>query len=214
MPDRRPLPNRFLDRFCSKPQIGMIQTAVHEGSAVQGTIWHPQGFLHTPLVASGSVKISCNIWLKSPAIRVNPTIHSHNDNLHSLILAGSIVNRCVNLRPSPDGDFELCEGTYSRGFSRVRRSGKRVFQAHTSGEVVVAGDEYHVERGIFHQVYPPPRSGAVTLSAMVDPDGSRQYMLVERDQSREVIRDIPPVSAALRRKALSIMRFLLSDIAP
>jgi hypothetical protein len=127
-------------------------------------LWHPLGFVSCEAYCLPSGDVArVHFWPRGQRRTKNPDwpIHTHSYALRSRVLSGQV--RDIQYRAEPPGGGRIYMVEYSEGGSRVVKSNRTVELAKTVDEIRVAGSEYSVPQGTFHQTRVPEEESAVTI---------------------------------------------------
>ncbi len=132
--------------------VDLLHVIIEQPTSVSA-VWHPLGCLYVELLRTITRSIRLHVWdIADRGIARSPiTVHSHDFDLHSLVLTGSIENRVYSVaRGAPThqiydieyhGDINILRptGSYRRC---IPESCSRISQSHS----------YTILPGEFHQV--------------------------------------------------------------
>ena len=126
---------------------------------------HPYGFLIIRLDSSiEKAEVRFNVWLKHDRVEQQPNwpIHSHEVAMSSYVMQGALEN--INW-PEPRIGFgdPLYLASYTKTSSILTRSELRVTEGRPFSEMVQAGTQYEVAKGMFHATQIPDDAGCTTL---------------------------------------------------
>ncbi|GAB4125767.1 MAG: hypothetical protein Tsb0027_24950 [Wenzhouxiangellaceae bacterium] len=127
-------------------------------------LWHPLGFVSCEIYRFPSGGVArVHFWPRGLRRTKNPDwpIHTHSYALQSRVLAGQV--RDIQYRAEPSGNGRIYTVEYSEGGSRVVKSDRTVQLAKTVDEIRVAGSEYSVPQGTFHQTRVHEEETALTI---------------------------------------------------
>jgi hypothetical protein len=130
-------------------------------------LWHPLGFVSTVVEqVEGRHTLRLHYWPTNERRTKNPDwpIHTHSYALSSLVLAGSVYDSQYEVEQG--SDYSVYEVRYFDGGSQITRTDRSVSIAKTTTRTRQSGEQYRVERGVFHQSLVPIGKSAVTMVAL------------------------------------------------
>jgi len=126
--------------------------------------WHPLGFVSCVIRDNpGSVTLRVHYWPPNERRTKNPDwpVHTHSYALSSLVLHGNIEDIQCELI---DGkDFSIYKVTYFNGDPEITRTDMKTRISKHTSKMRIAGEQYFVERGVFHQSVVKLSESAVTF---------------------------------------------------
>lgn len=126
--------------------VGLINLAIEDGNT---PVVHPNGFIQLKLSDGRRM----HFWDPSiPRQKVATPIHDHIFDMHSLIVAGSILHREVRPIQEDDGFFDIYEAVSVRDAETVlTATGTRARVDCCPWLEFGPGDEYDFPAGKFHE---------------------------------------------------------------
>lgn len=144
------------------------QNIGHLASSIQ-PLWHPLGFASCVIrEIKGDHTLRVHFWPSKERRTKNPDwpIHTHSYALSSLILQGRIED--IQYKTSEGNEYIVYQVAYSKLNSEIIKTQECVEIFETTTLIRSAGEQYSVERGVFHQSKVDFNSSAVTLVAISD----------------------------------------------
>lgn len=148
-------------------------------------LWHPLGFVSCVIKDDANeATVRVHYWPKGERRVKNPDwpIHTHTYDLSSFILAGRI--RDLQYRVRSGEALTVYEVSYYCGGSEIVKTDAQLDLDIVVDARRVAGEQYHVPRGIFHQTHVPVSETAVTLVALTGFGSEAPRVLGAPDQAR------------------------------
>ncbi|MBV8659125.1 MAG: hypothetical protein JO142_14995 [Burkholderiales bacterium] len=160
------------------------QNIDHLATTVQ-PLWHPLGFSSCVIrEIKGQYILRVHYWPPNERRTKNPDwpIHTHAYTLSSLILHGQVEDIQYD---TTDGDeYIVYKVAYANGNSEIIKAEEGANITSKNSVLRVAGDQYRVERGIFHQSLVELGRSAVTLVALSDISNEAPLVLGEAGELR------------------------------
>lgn len=130
-------------------------------------LWHPLGFVSCVIRDNtGKLTLRVHYWPPNERRTKNPDwpVHTHSYALSSLVLHGNIEDiQCEII----DGEeFSIYKVSYLNGDSEIIRTDRRTRISKCTSKMRIAGEQYRVERGVFHQSVVKLSESAVTFVAL------------------------------------------------
>ncbi|AZV77135.1 hypothetical protein EBB79_03995 [Parasedimentitalea marina] len=168
---------------------------------------HPYGFYIWKLPSiTPDFTLRVHAWLPGIRNRQQPDWppHTHNSDLHSFLLSGTIVNQTWDLKTGEKGDAQVYEVGYSGGLSTLVKT-PIVGDLMPTGEATYsASANYLVPAGKYHASEVQVQSSAVTVVLLGNqtqgaakvagsPGGEKNYVFDRQDAShaeQETAREI------------------------
>lgn len=130
-------------------------------------LWHPLGFTSCVIREKiDGVTLRVHYWPPGERRTKNPDwpVHTHTYALSSLILTGQIED--IQYQAQEGDQHVVYQVLYKNGDSEILKTKDGISINDTKAEIRSAGDQYRVERGVFHQSRVAFNASAVTLVAM------------------------------------------------
>lgn len=127
-------------------------------------LWHPLGFVSCVVdECPGEYVTRVHFWPPGERRVKNPDwpIHTHTYTLTSLVLAGAV--RDLQYKVVPGDEYCVYSVNYYKGGSEIVRTSESVSAIVDIDEMRIAGQEYGVPRGVFHQTQVEHDQAAVTV---------------------------------------------------
>ncbi|MFD0477653.1 hypothetical protein ACFQ0B_62795 [Nonomuraea thailandensis] len=140
---------------------------------------------------------------------VNPVVHSHSWDLHSHVLAGTVLNERIAVSPRPEhGQWQVYQVKVGDEADEIAPAGGLVGHVTTALDTIRRGEQYHLPAGAYHRN--GHRGAAATVVLGVPRPGVRDTVLgppgqPPRSERREVLsrqaalRALEPMLAAIER---------------
>lgn len=130
-------------------------------------LWHPLGFVSCVIRDKpGKPTLRVHYWPPNERRTKNPDwpVHTHSYALSSLVLHGNIEDiQCEII----DGEeHSIYEVSYFNGDSEITRTDGKASILNFNSEMRIEGEQYRVERGVFHQSVVKYSESAVTFVAL------------------------------------------------
>ncbi|MGE8518262.1 MAG: hypothetical protein ACN6OM_16730 [Alcaligenes nematophilus] len=135
-------------------------------SAIQ-PLWHPLGFSSCIIKKEQEGKtLRVHFWPPNERRTKNPDwpIHTHAYALSSLILDGQLTD--IQYEVEAGDEYNVYSVTYSNGNSEIFRTNAGLKIISKKSAIRSAGEQYRVERGIFHQSFVEFGKSTVTLVSL------------------------------------------------
>lgn len=148
-------------------------------------LWHPLGFVSCVIKDhENEVTVRVHYWPNGERRVKNPDwpIHTHAYDLSSFILAGRIQDLQYRVRSGEA--FTVYEVGYYSGGSEIVKTDTQLDLEVVVDARRVAGEQYQVPRGTFHQTQVPVSESAVTLVALTGFGSEAPRVLGAPDQVR------------------------------
>lgn len=130
-------------------------------------LWHPLGFVSCLIAeVNENYKLRVHYWPSGERRTKNPNwpIHTHSYTLSSLVLSGCV--RDTQYRLAKGGDYQVYKVEYFDGGSHIIKTDQSVSLVESINKTHKAGNQYRVERGMFHQSLVDFNESAVTFVAL------------------------------------------------
>lgn len=130
-------------------------------------LWHPLGFVSCLLKEEkGDHTLRVHYWPPHERRTKNPDwpIHTHSYTLSSLVINGRVQD--IQYKTAVGQDYSIYEVRYFDGGSEIVKRETNVSIIEAVNLTQVSGNQYCVERGIFHQSRVALNESAVTLVAL------------------------------------------------
>ena len=130
-------------------------------------LWHPLGFVSCLIKGdSGVSSFRLHYWPANERRTKNPDwpVHTHTYALSSFILSGKIED--IQYKTIEGDDYSIYEVAYLNGNSEISNTGKKISISQKISATRTKGDQYRVERGVFHQSFVDISESAVTFVAL------------------------------------------------
>jgi hypothetical protein len=127
-------------------------------------LWHPLGFVSCVIRDEPRDRlVRVHYWPKDERRTKNPDwpIHTHVYDLSSLVLMGRV--RDMQYRKKRGSEYAVYSVSYKDSDSSISRTGQDLSIELSVDQYHVAGQEYLVPVGSFHQTMVPPDESALTL---------------------------------------------------
>jgi hypothetical protein len=151
----------------AKDHIKFLVENIEKFSSEKQPLWHPLGFASCVLGTSDlGVKFRVHYWPPYERRTKNPDwpIHTHSYDLSSLVLQGQIED--IQYEVSEEGEDFLYAVSYSGEDSEIKKTSRRVRVISQSSFERISGDQYSVDRGVFHQSKVKFDKEAITFVAL------------------------------------------------
>lgn len=129
--------------------------------------WHPLGFVSCVILreTDGST-VRVHYWPKSERRVKNPDwpVHTHTYQLSSLVLAGRLFD--IQYQRSSGTSQVIYEVNYYDGGSSIARTSETISLSIEFEKERSVGEQYSVERGVFHETRVAFDESALTLVAL------------------------------------------------
>ena len=147
-------------------------------------LWHPLGFVSCVIDESPLYTTRVHYWPPGERRVKNPDwpIHTHSYGLKSLVLSGSV--RDLQYRVEPGNQWSIYSVNYYEGGSEIIRTPRGVNVALAINEIRAAGEQYEVQRGVFHQTQVSNDQAAVTIVLLSD-HGTEAPMVLGSEQAEK-----------------------------
>lgn len=140
-------------------------------------LWHPLGFVSCVIRDNpGELTLRVHYWPPNERRTKNPDwpVHTHSYALSSLVLHGNIED--IQCEVIDGEEFSIYKVSYFNGDSEITRTDKKTNILKYASEMRFEGEQYRVERGVFHQSVVKLSESAVTFVALSE--SSREAPLV------------------------------------
>lgn len=147
-----------------------INFLLHNIDALAASIqplWHPLGFVSCVIRdIPGKLTLRVHYWPPNERRTKNPDwpVHTHSYALSSLVLHGSIEDTQCEIIAGEE--FSLYEVSYLNGNSEITKTDKKKSISKNISRMRITGEQYRVERGVFHQSVVGLSESAVTFVAL------------------------------------------------
>jgi hypothetical protein len=141
-------------------------------------LWHPLGFVSCVIRDEpGELTLRVHYWPPNDRRTKNPDwpVHTHSYALSSLVMRGTIED--IQYKTSAGDDFKIYSVSYFNGNSEIRSTGKNTNALKCISESRTEGEQYRVERGVFHQSAVKFTESAVTFVALSEPSSEPPLVL-------------------------------------
>lgn len=148
-------------------------------------LWHPLGFVSCVIdEMPGNYVARVHYWPNGERRVKNPDwpIHTHSYTLSSLVLDGCV--RDLQYRKAEGNDWRVYTVNYFNGGSAISKTGESIGLITDLDELRSAGDQYQVDRGIYHQTQVPASQSAVTLVLLTNHGSEAPKVLGSALESR------------------------------
>ena len=144
----------------------LIQNIENFSSTIQ-PLWHPLGFSSSIIKNKQEGQtLRVHFWPPDERRTKNPDwpIHTHAYALSSLILAGQLTD--IQYDVDAGDEYNVYSVAYSNGHSEIFRTNGGLKIISKKSAIRSAGEQYRVERGVFHQSFVEFGRSTVTLVAL------------------------------------------------
>ncbi|WP_345956698.1 hypothetical protein Q9323_07760 [Pseudomonas fulva] len=141
-------------------------------------LWHPLGFVSCVIRDNpGQLTLRVHYWPPNERRTKNPDwpVHTHSYALSSLVLHGNIED--IQCEITDGEEFSIYKVSYLNGDSEISRTDKRTRISKYTSEMRIAGEQYRVERGVFHQSVVKLSESAVTFVALSESSCEAPFVL-------------------------------------
>ena len=142
------------------------------------SLWHPLGFASCVIRENpGELTLRVHYWPPNDRRTKNPDwpVHTHSYALSSLVLSGNIEDIQYD---TIDGDeYSIYRVSYFNGNSEISNTGRKTSLSKCTSEMRSKGDQYRVEREVFHQSSVKFSESAVTFVALSEPSNEAPLVL-------------------------------------
>lgn len=111
---------------------------------------HPLGFYYLVL-SSGEVTHRLHVYVGKTDFSAENTWHTHEFDLHSKILAGSIKNHISEFIIYDEGSLTEFSVEYEDGISILNETGRKGKLSEMASFISAAGQEYFIRAGTIHR---------------------------------------------------------------
>lgn len=131
-------------------------------------LWHPLGFVSCAIKEESDHIVRVHYWPNGERRVKNPDwpIHTHTYKLSSFILSGYV--RDIQYTTLVGEDYSIYKVRYFEGGSEIIRSEESTVIVAEVDEIRHCGEQYYVERGVFHQTHVEFDKSALTIVALSD----------------------------------------------
>lgn len=135
----------------TRREISQLLAGVAEHIDAFGAVWHPLGCLYLELFRDASHSVRFHFWFPVPE---GPEIvHSHDFDMSSVVLTGSLVNSVYELAAGA-GAIPLLDIEYTDAGEILKPSGVQVACSRVTSQTLFPDQGYCVRAGQFHSVRP------------------------------------------------------------
>lgn len=148
-------------------------------------LWHPLGFASCVIKKDiSNFILRVHYWPTNMRRTKNPDwpIHTHSYTLSSLVLNGSIED--IQYETAPGDEYTLYKVAYINEDSEIINTNKKINIFKKISKIRTKGDQYRVERGVFHQSNVKFTESAVTLVALSEPSNEAPLVLGKSEEFR------------------------------
>lgn len=167
-------------------------------------LWHPLGFVSCVIRDTpGEPTLRVHYWPPNDRRTKNPDwpIHTHSYALSSLVMSGKVED--TQYKTTDGEQHSIYQVSYFNGNSEIRCTGRKASALKCTSHTRTEGEQYRVERGVFHESSVGFSESAVTFVALSEPsseaplvlggDGDRSYPYdrtpFDREQFWSAVRD-------------------------
>lgn len=144
----------------TRQQISQLQACVAEYIDSFDAVCHPLGFLCLELFRDATRSVRLHLWCRVPE---GPEIvHSHDFDMSSVVVAGSLINSVYELAAGA-GVIPLLDIEYTDAGEVLKPSGAQVGCRCVASQTLYPCQTYRVRAGQFHSVRPRGRLPAATF---------------------------------------------------
>ena len=176
-------------RIRASSQIDYLRDNISTLTKTCEPFWHPLGFVSCVIRDEPDCRVRVHYWPKGERRPKKPDwpIHTHVYDLSSLVLMGRV--RDMQYREKIGSDFSVYSVSYSGDDSSITNVRRKLSVDLLVNQYHVAGEEYSIPVGSFHQTYVPEEESAVTLVALSNFQHTEPLVLgTPGDQSYPYIR--------------------------
>jgi hypothetical protein len=141
-------------------------------------LWHPLGFVSCVIRDNpGELTLRVHYWPPHDRRTKNPDwpVHTHSYALSSLVMLGKIEDTQYK---TTDGErYSIYQVSYFNGNSEIRSTGRKTSALKCTSEIHTEGEQYRVERGVFHQSSVQFTESAVSFVALSEPSSEAPLVL-------------------------------------
>lgn len=148
-------------------------------------LWHPLGFASCVIKKDvPNVTLRVHYWPPNVRRTKNPDwpIHTHSYTLSSLVLHGAIED--IQYETAQGDEYTIYQVTYLNENSEIINTARKINISKQIAEMRTNGDQYRVERGVFHQSTVKFSESAVTLVALSEPSNEAPLVLGKGGEHR------------------------------
>jgi hypothetical protein len=143
---------------------------------------HPLGFIYVSERLDDRMTLRYHLWPPSwaaPAGQQNGTLHDHQFELNSIVVAGSLQQTSFTCRYDVNGNYSVFDVKYSPVGSVLEASGDRANLEIKASDTFRAGSAYRLPPGVPHEVEPATRPAATIVLAILGavPTPARVFVL-------------------------------------
>lgn len=111
---------------------------------------HPLGFYYLVL-SSGEATRRLHVYGANEDFSAENSWHTHEFDLHSSILVGSIENHIAEFIPDSEGSLTEFSVDYSDGKSILKKTGRLGAISQVASFISMAGQDYFIKAGTIHR---------------------------------------------------------------
>lgn len=141
-------------------------------------MWHPLGFVSCVIRDKpGEFTLRVHYWPPNDRRTKNPDwpVHTHSYALSSLVLCGSVED--IQYEMLDGEEHSIYEVSYFDGDSEISKTHRKARILKFTSEIRAQGEQYRVERGVFHQSSVKLSDSAVTFVALSESSGEAPLVL-------------------------------------
>jgi hypothetical protein len=149
--------------------INVLLDNIDELAASIQPLWHPLGFVSCVIRDNpGKLTLRVHYWPPNERRTKNPDwpVHTHSYALSSLVLHGKVED--IQCEVIDGEEFSIYKVSYCNGDSEITRTDKRTGIMKYISETRIEGEQYSVERGVFHHSVVRLSESAVTFVALTE----------------------------------------------
>ena len=148
-------------------------------------LWHPLGFVSCVIKENpGELTLRVHYWPPNDRRTKNPDwpVHTHSYALSSLVLLGNIEDIQYDII---DGEkYSIYKVSYFNGDSEISNTNRKTSILKYTSEMRTEGQQYRVERGVFHQSSVKLSESAVTFVALSESSSEAPLVLGDNGDNR------------------------------
>ena len=143
-------------------------------------LWHPLGFVSCVIkVIPSELTLRVHYWPPNDRRTKNPDwpVHTHSYALSSLVISGKIED--TQYKTTDGEQHSIYKVSYLNENSEIRCTGKKTNAFKCTSDIRTEGEQYRVERGVFHESSVKSTESAVTFVAISEPSSEAPLVLGE-----------------------------------
>ena len=136
----------------AKDHLEFLSINIQSLASALQPLWHPLGFASCVInIESDDNIYRVHYWPPKERRTKNPDwpIHTHAYNLSSVILLGKVQD--IQYKTTTGSEYSVYKVEYSNGNSEIIKTEESLSLIEEINKTRTTGEEYRVEKGVFHQ---------------------------------------------------------------